>query len=269
VEGRTVRIALGQLESGADIQANLAAIDRFAGAAVRDGAALVIFPEYATYEKKKVDATFPELAEPLDGPICQELTAIARRHRIALVAGVVEAMDEPGKAYNTLVAFGPDGGLLSFYRKIHLFDAQGFGESTFIEAGPSTSPVVFESGGVCFGLMTCYDLRFPELARSLADAGAEVLLVCSSWVPGAHKTEQWLALNAARAIENSVYVAGVCQAPPISVGRSILIDPMGVSEADLGLHPGVRAVDISPETVARTRESFPMFRQRRMQGRGR
>jgi predicted amidohydrolase len=56
--------------------------------------------------------------------------------------------------------------------------------------------------------MTCYDLRFPELARSLADAGAQVLLVCSSWVPGEHKTEQWLALNAARAIENSVYVAG-------------------------------------------------------------
>ncbi|WP_240721435.1 nitrilase-related carbon-nitrogen hydrolase [Pseudarthrobacter sp. NamE5] len=87
---------------------------------------------------------------------------------------------------------------LAFYR-IHLFDAQGFGESTFIKPGPSTDPVVFEHGGALFGLMTCYDLRFPELARSLADAGAQVLLVCSSWVPGEYKTEQWLALNAARA----------------------------------------------------------------------
>jgi predicted amidohydrolase len=104
---------------------------------------------------------------------------------------------------NTLVAFGPDGGRLASYRKIHLFDAQGFGESEFIKPGPSTAPVVFEHGGVRFGLMTCYDLRFPELARSLAGAGARVLLVCSSWVPGEHKTEQWLALNAARAIENS------------------------------------------------------------------
>ena len=112
--------------------------------------------------------------------------------------------------------------------------------------------------------MTCYDLRFPELARSLADAGAQVLLVCSSWVPGAHKTEQWLVLNAARAIENSLYVAGVCQAPPVSVGRSVLVDPMGVVEADLGLAPGVRAVDVSPEAVARVRELFPMFRQRRL-----
>jgi predicted amidohydrolase len=259
-----VRIALGQLESGTDIRANLAAIERFAAEAARDGATLVAFPEYATYEKKKVDASFPDVAEPLDGPICQELAGTARRHRIALVAGVVETSEDPGKAYNTLVAYGPDGGRLAFYRKIHLFDAQGFGESTFIKPGASTRPVVFEHGGMRFGLMTCYDLRFPELARSLADAGAQVLLVCSSWVPGTHKTEQWLALNAARAIENSVYVAGVCQAPPVSVGRSILVDPMGVIEADLGLEPGVRAVDVSLETVARVREAFPMFRQRRL-----
>ena len=83
-------------------------------------------------------------------------------------------------------------------------------------------------------------------------------------MPGTHKTEQWLALNAARAIENAVYVAGVCQAPPVSVGRSILVDPMGVVEADLGLEPGVRAVDVSLETVARVRQAFPMFRQRRL-----
>jgi predicted amidohydrolase len=176
-----VRIALGQLESGADIRANLAAIGRFAAEAARDGAALVAFPEYATYEKKKVDATFPEVAEPLDGPVCRELAGIARRYRIALVAGVVETSDEPVRAYNTLVAFGPDGGRLASYRKIHLFDAQGFGESEFIKPGASTDPVVFEHRGVQFGLMTCYDLRFPELARSLADAGAQVLLVCSSW----------------------------------------------------------------------------------------
>jgi predicted amidohydrolase len=83
-------------------------------------------------------------------------------------------------------------------------------------------------------------------------------------VPGEHKTEQWLALNAARAIENSVYVAGVCQAPPVSVGRSVLVDPMGVVEADLGLEPDVRAMEVSTETVDRVRESFPMFRQRRL-----
>jgi deaminated glutathione amidase len=72
-------------------------------------------------------------------------------------------------------------------------------------------------------------------------------------VPGTHKTEQWLALNAARAFENGVNVAGMCQAPPVSVGRSILVDPIGVIEADLGLEPGLRAEEVSLETVARVR----------------
>lgn len=67
--------------------------------------------------------------------------------------------------------------------------------------------------------MTCRDLRFQELARSLSDVGMQVLQVCSSCVPGTNKTEQWLALNAARAVENSMYVAGVCQAPQLSVGE--------------------------------------------------
>ncbi|SFT96181.1 Carbon-nitrogen hydrolase [Arthrobacter sp. ov118] len=177
---------------------------------------------------------------------------------------MVETSEEQGKAYNTLVAFGPDGARLAFYRKIHLFDAQGSEESTFIKPGPSTDPVVFEAGEASHSLTTCYDLRFPELARSLADAGAQVLLVCSSWVPGNQKTEQWLALNAARAIENSVYVAGVCQAPPVSVGRSVLVDPMGVIETDLGLEPGMRPWMFRLRTVTRVREQFPMFRQRRL-----
>lgn len=138
-----MRIALGQLESGADIRANLAAIDRFTAEAARDGSALVAFPEYATCEKKKVDATFPQVAEPLDGPVCKELAAIAR-HR---PAGFLPE-DPPFRR----------AGL----RGVHVHQA----------AGPSTDPVVFEHGGVRFGLMTCYDLRFPELARSLADAGA-------------------------------------------------------------------------------------------------
>ncbi|MDQ0676088.1 putative amidohydrolase [Pseudarthrobacter siccitolerans] len=83
---------------------------------------------------------------------------------------------------------------LAFYRKIQLFDAQGFGESTFIKPGPSTDPVVFEHGGARFGLMTCYDLRFPELARSLADAGAQ--RSCWSARPGSRgstrRSSGWL-----------------------------------------------------------------------------
>ncbi|MDQ0617304.1 nitrilase-related carbon-nitrogen hydrolase [Arthrobacter globiformis] len=260
MERTGVRIALGQLESGTDAGANLAAIDRFAATAPR------WWPSRSTPRTGRRPWTPRSLRWPSrwTAPVCRQLSATAARHGITLVAGVVETAEEEARAYNTLVAFGPDGSRLAVYRKIHLFDAQGFGESRFIKPGLSTEPVVFEAGGARFGLMTCYDLRFPELARSLADAGAQVLLVCSSWVPGTHKTEQWLALNAARAIDNSVYVAGVCQAPPVSVGRSLLVDPMGYVEADLGLEPGVWSVEVSLGTVARVKEQFPMFRQRRL-----
>ena len=81
---------------------------------------------------------------------------------------------------------------------------------------------------------------------------------------GEHKTEQLLALDAGRAIENSVYAAGVAQAPPVSVVRSVLVDPMGVVAADLGLEPGVLTVEVSLESVDGVRESFPMIRQRRL-----
>ena len=193
-----MRIALGQLESGTDIAANLAAIDRFA--ACGPATAPRWWPSRSTPRTRRRSWTrrFPAVAEPLDGPSAGNSPPPRPDTASRWWRAWWRASDEPGKAYNTLVAFGPSGARLAVYRKIHLFDAQGFGESTFIKPGPSTDPVVFESGGARFGLMTCYDLRFPELARSLADAGAQVLLVCSSWVPGTHKTEQWLALNAAR-----------------------------------------------------------------------
>lgn len=263
-KGVAVRIALGQLASGAETSQNLAAIAEFAAQAAADDAQLIAFPEYATYEKKVIDASFPQIAEPLDGPICLALSNIARSHRIAVVAGVVEASERPDKAYNTLVAFNSDGDRVAEYRKVHLFDAQGFNESAFIEASPSTDPVVFSIQGIQFGLMTCYDLRFPELPRGLSDAGAQVLLVCSSWVPGEHKTKQWQTLLAARAIENGIYVAGACQAPPVSVGHSLVADPMGVTVCEMGLEPATATAEISPAMVSSVREQFPTHRQRRL-----
>ena len=259
-----MRIALGQLASGTDTAANLRVIDAYTAEAAASGAALVAFPGYATYEKKKVDATFPAVAGPLDGEVGAELSRIARSHGIALVAGLVESSPDPARAYNTLAAFDGGGQLLAAYRKIHLFDAQGFEESAFVAPGPSTEPVTFDVDGLRFGLLTCYDLRFPEQAQALSDAGSQVLLACSSWVPGELKTNQWRTLLAARAIENSLFVAGVCQVPPVSVGNSLLAGPMGNVVAELGLAPGVLPVDVSPDAVAVARSHFPTHRQRRI-----
>lgn len=259
-----MRIAVAQPASTDDVAANLTEIARLSEEAVGLGARVVVFPEYATYEKKRLDETFARAAQPLDGPVCAELASIARRHGITLVAGVVEASPVPDRPYNTLAAFSPDGSLAAAYRKIHLFDAQGQRESDFISPSPTAEPVTFDAEGVTFGLMTCYDLRFPELASALADAGAQVLALGASWVPGELKTEQWRTLIGARAIDNAVFVAASCQAPPISIGSSLIADPQGDVLSLLGSDPGVVAADLDLTRIASTRLEFPVADQRRM-----
>ena len=258
-----MRLSLAQLGSGTDKVDNLAAIERLARQAVDDGADLVAFPEYSMYEKKVVDASFGPAAEPLDGPFVTALAGLASSLGIAIVAGVVEKNDEGPRPFNTLVALDASGTLLARYRKIHLFDSYGFRESESITPNPSVEPVVFSLAGMTVGMMTCYDLRFPELARDLADSGAEVVLACSSWVPGEGKAEHWRVLAQARAIENSYFVGAVSQVPPVSIGRSVLVDPAGGIRGELGLSAEVGTFDLDPAEVRVARERDPALENRR------
>ena len=260
-----MRITLAQIGSGTDIGRNLDLIEAYCSRAAGEGSDLIVFPEYATYEKRRVDRSFAKTAQSLDGPIAERLYMTAARHRVAVVAGLLEASEDPDRAYNTIVAIGPDGARLASYRKIHLFDCQGFRESDHIKAATEPAPVTFSRGGITFGLMTCYDLRFPELARALTDAGAEALLVCASWVPGTSKTEQWTTLAKARAIENGVYVAAVSQTPPVSIGHSLLIDPLGTALHNLGSGPAAATLDLSLLAVEAAREQFPTWRHHRLE----
>lgn len=260
-----MRITLAQIDSGTDIERNLDLIEAYCSRAAGEGSDLIVFPEYATYEKQRVDRSFASMAQPLDGPVAERLYATAARNGVAVVAGLLEASEDPDRAYNTVVAIGSDGARLASYRKIHLFDCQGFRESDHIKPAPEPAPVTFSCGGITFGLMTCYDLRFPELARALTDAGAQALLVCASWVPGTFKTEQWATLAKARAIENGAYVAAVCQTPPVSIGHSMLVDPLGASLHVLGLGPAAATVDLSPLAVEAARNQFPTWRHHRLE----
>ena len=124
------------------------------------------------------------------------------------------------RAFNTVVAVGPGGELLGRYRKQHLFDALGWMESERLLAGDPADGWSFAVGDMRVGVMTCYDIRFPELARALVDDGATLLVVPSAWVAGPNKLEQWRALATARAIENVCYVAGAVQSPPSYTGES-------------------------------------------------
>ncbi|MEV1131246.1 carbon-nitrogen hydrolase family protein [Agromyces sp. NPDC049794] len=248
-----MRLSLAQIASDADVAHNLRRIGAAVEEAAAAGSSLVVFPEYAMYEKRAVDATFADVAQPVDGPFGRSVSELARTHGVAIVVGMVETNPDQVRPYNTLAVFGSDGALVGRYRKIHLYDSFGFHESAWISAADRPDPVVVEVDGFRLGLMTCSDVRHPELGTALATSGAQLVALCASWVPGEHKVDHWRVLARARAIENLYFVAAVSQCPPISIGTSLLVDPMGHVVAELGDHPGLLTYDVDLDEVPRTR----------------
>jgi predicted amidohydrolase len=198
-----------------------------------DGPHLVVFPEVMMRDFGSPGSDISEFAEDLDGPFVKRLTELASTHGVTIVAGMFERSEDATRPYNTLVVVDGDG-LRASYRKIHLYDSFGYKESLRLLAG-DIEPLVVEVGGFQVGLMTCYDLRFPELARALVDRGAEVLVVPAAWVAGPRKVDHWRTLLTARAIENTVYVAAAAQPGPRYTGHSLVVTPRGeVTEIDEG-----------------------------------
>ncbi|WP_017592563.1 carbon-nitrogen hydrolase family protein [Nocardiopsis potens] len=259
-----VAVAVGQFAPGEDKDENLAAVRGLVAEAAGKGARVVLLPEYAMFTAPRTDERFVAAAEPLDGPFASGLAALAREYGVHVVAGVNEFLpDAPERFSNTLAAFGPDGALEARYRKLHLYDAFGVTESAVVAPGPITEPETFEVDGVLFGLQTCYDLRFPEVTRRIADAGAHVLLLAAEWVPGPLKEDHWTTLVRARAIENTVYVAAAGQNAPMGSGNSMLVDPMGTRVVALGEQTGVAVGRIDLARIAEVRERNPALRLRR------
>lgn len=254
-------VALAQYAPGDDKAANLALITKLVGDAADRGARVVVLPEYAMFTVPAMDHRFVDSAEPLDGEFVTGLLAVAKDRGLTIVGGMNERLDG-SRISNTLVAAGPDG-VAALYRKIHLYDAFGFRESDVVRAGDITEPETFEVDGIRFGLQTCYDLRFPEVTRRLADAGADVVLLPAEWVPGPLKEYHWSTLIRARAIENTLYVAAAGQAAPTGSGTSMLVDPMGVVVTSLGEQTGVAVGEVSAERIAEVRAKNPALALRR------
>jgi predicted amidohydrolase len=247
-----MRLVLGQIQSTDEVGHNLDLIEAVARRGQADRADLVVFPEFAMYDKPVVDGTFADVAEPLGGPFLRRVGALAAELDLHIAVGMVEQADG-ARPYNTVALVGRDGGVRGTWRKTHLFDAYGYRESSFIRPADDLRPVVTDVAGVSVGFMICYDLRFPEHGRALAGAGAQLLVVPSAWVPGPHKVAQWRTLVAARAIENVCYVAAVSQASPISIGTSMVCGPDGTVQDELGSAPGLVTVDIAPIELSQAR----------------
>ncbi|WP_396644655.1 carbon-nitrogen hydrolase family protein [Microbacterium sp.] len=258
----TVGVAVAQFAPSAAKQSNLDALADLARTAAARGARVIVFPEYSSYFVDPFDLSLAENAEDLDGPFATALRTLAGDLDVVLVAGLVERADDGRRVRNAVIAVGGDG-IRAVYRKLHLYDAFGQRESDWVAPGQIAPPETFEVEGLRFGLMTCYDLRFPEVARTLADARVDVALVPAEWVRGPLKEHHWATLLTARAIENTFFVAGADHPPPLGVGHSMVVDPQGVPLATVGTATDVAVAHIDPGAIARVRRVNPALDLRR------
>jgi predicted amidohydrolase len=268
-----VRVAAAQFASDLDKEANRRRAVAAVKAAAEDGATLVVLPEAAMCGFGTPRTDLSELAEPLDGPFGSALVEVASSTGTTVVAGTFEPVAGEARVFNTVLVVAPSG-LVARYRKVHLYDALGWCESDRIRPGePDTAnaPVV-SVGELSLGVLTCYDLRFPESARVAVDAGATVLAIPAAWVAGRHKVEHWRTLLGARAIENTAYVVAAAQPAPAYTGCSQILDPMGVVLAELGPgdgpgDPDSAAIVTGEATATRleeVRQALPVLAHRRL-----
>ena len=258
----SVAVAVAQFAPTADEAANLAAMTTLVETAAARGAQVVVFPEYSSYFVDPFDSSLIDHAQALDGPFTAALIALASRFGIHIVAGLLESGGDERRVRNAVIAVDASG-LVAAYRKLHLYDAFGQRESDWVEPGELGTPETFQVGGLRFALMTCYDVRFPEVGRLLADAGADVFLVPAEWVRGPLKEHHWRTLLHARAIENTVFVAAADHPPPLGVGCSLIVDPQGVELAGLGTTTDVAVAHLDVDAVARVRRINPALALRR------
>ncbi|MEC4015308.1 carbon-nitrogen hydrolase family protein [Streptomyces sp. H27-D2] len=263
-----MRIALSQIAAGTDPKDNLAAVRAQARAAAQAGARIVVLPE-ATMTRFGIP--LGPVAEPLDGPWATEVRSIAQAEGIVVVAGMFTPAPD-GRVTNTLIATGP--GVEASYDKIHLYDAFGFAESDTV--APGAEIVTIDVDDVRFGLATCYDIRFPELFRAHADAGAAVSLLPASWGAGPGKRDQWDLLLRARALDATIWLAAVGQADPTTIGEptrgsaptgigySAVVGPDGRMREQLGAGPGLLVADLDIAEVASVRQKVSVLANRRL-----
>ena len=250
-----MRIALGQFIVSREKEINGRRMEEFTAQAAGLGADVILFPEGAMADYDDNDK-LSAVAEPLDGPFVRRLSVAARANRVIVVAGVHESIPGSERVYNTVVALGTDGALLGSYRKIHLYDSFGVKESNQIEPGDGRV-LLFSVGDIVCGVETCYDVRFPELSRHLADEGAHVILLPAAWFHGLLKERHWDTLVRARAIENTVYVAAAGCVGGAYSGSSMLVDPMGVPIVMIGEVEGVVAGDVLLDRLQQVRQKLP------------
>jgi nitrilase len=271
--GAELKLASIQMVSTAVVSENMATASRLVTAAAHDGAQLVVLPEYFCLMGLK-DTDKVKVREVLgSGPIQEQLAIIAKENRVYLVAGSIplEASD-PNKVLNTSLVFNPDGQRVERYDKIHLFGFQTsterYQESETIEAGdkPGIFEITVNGQKWTFGLSICYDLRFPELYRTLGQVDCHIIPAAFTYTTG---KDHWEILLRARAIENQCYVlasaqGGTHQNQRRTWGNTMLIDPWGTILENLPEGEGFISGVLCKDKLNEVRSKLPALAHRKL-----
>lgn len=235
-----------------------------AKAAVDAGAELICLPEYCGGLKSDNGLFCPPVAEEGEHPVLIELQRFAAEHGVWMLVGSVAVPGGGEKFFNRGFLLDTTGAIVARYDKIHLFDIQlseteVYRESALVEPGGEAVTATIPAGTI--GLSTCYDLRFPQLYRGLAQAGAEILAVPAAFT---RKTGEahWHVLNRARAIENGAFVVAPCAVGPVTgggeaYGHSLIVGPWGEVLADGGTEPGLVSATIDLDEALAARKRIP------------
>ncbi|HTZ64229.1 MAG TPA: carbon-nitrogen hydrolase family protein [Solirubrobacteraceae bacterium] len=264
-----MKVAAVQLNSTDDLAANLAAADRHTRAAAADGAELIVLPEKWT--AMGTDQQLRAAAEPLDGRALGWARALAGELGVELIAGsFLEQIPGEKKLANTSVHIGPSGAVRAVYRKLHMFDVSIEGREyreSDIELPGEQLVLSSTATDLELGMSICYDLRFPELYRALAVAGARMFPLPAAFTLATTR-DHWQALLRARAIENEAFVVAANQvgAHPghhRSGGRSMIVDPWGLVLAQAPDAPCHIVAELDLERQRQIREQLPVLANRR------
>jgi predicted amidohydrolase len=286
-----LKLALIQMNSGADMAANIAMLETMVTKAAGQGAQLIATPENTfLMDEPKAERKFYTQDEH---PGVRAAAELAKRYGVWVLVGSAAVIPCPlqrgGKTYNRSILFSPDGAIVTSYDKIHLFDVevgdgQSYRESAKMIAGERAVVAKLadsrqqiadgkELSAICqlpsafIGMTICYDLRFPHLYRALAKAGANILCVPSAFTAVTGEAH-WHVLLRARAIENGCFVIAPAQCGTHpgnrkTYGHSLVVDPWGRVIADGGTEPGIVMAEIDLDEVEKVRRKLPCLKHDR------
>ena len=268
-----MKIAALQMVSTPRVDDNLEVARRLVDHAARDGAELVVLPEYFCLMGRADRDKLAVAEAPGEGPIQRMLADTARQHGLWLIGGTLPLLSsDPDRVLNANCVYGPDGTLAVRYDKIHLFrydnGRERYDEGAAILAG--SAPTAVQAGPLRVGLSVCYDLRFPELYRSLMTPACDLISVPAAFT---YTTGQahWELLLRARAVENQCYVVASAQGGTHENGRrtwghSMIVDPWGEVVAVHAEGVGVAMAEVDQARIRSVRSQLPALEHRVLRG---